>query len=900
MSGALQLTPDELRSLWRATPASLAATLSRRDKEPWIAAPHLRMLSKWMTEAATGTRPRVIVNLPPRHGKSFFISKWLPIWFLENWPHKNIINCGYATEFAERWGREVRNLATQHSNKLSFQLAPDSKARGRWNTTSGGGMIATGVGGQITGRGADCIPAGTLVTTENGLVDIADLVRMEPQQRPRVLSVNHSTGQAVWSRIVATKVSSASQLTEVTTRSGNTLQSTGRHLFFDTKHGYRQASILAPGDGLAQVISSNPLPDLRKEQAKEHRLPLMLQRGPQGDSLSELHTVQGPIRQASLSVAESPATGTQGHVLFGEMLPLTPRNKELPTVPPVSEAGETWPNVLLSNLFKSHERREQNESDLSGVQQVICACKQADHVLFASLREPGPWPKDERHGELAIHHGTQLHEAIQGHEAGHYRKGSRYLCRLQSNHGDNLSSSEGFADPGKDESGDSSHRRESEEQRTRESHSALRNLPRDTPQIGADSVSMVTKICCEQIPVYDIQVEGTHNFFANGILISNCLIVDDPIKDHQDANSSVQRERVWDWWKNTARTRLEPNGAIVILMTRWHEDDLVGRLLKEMAEGHGEHWDVLNLPAISGRLREENSVPVYPEQWEEDPEQGPCPLGRSPGQALWSARYPKEALDQLRRGTSEEAWAAQYQGKPANLVGAGNVYKSFTAAANVGLTLFNPRRPLVWSMDFNVDPMCSVFCQWDEEITPTTHLTNQFRKSIQVLQEMILPDSSTPEMCQAFLLRTEAYLQRLQGNPLKVVMYGDRSGNSRKTVGDTDYTTIKQFFRGHRNFNVSTKLSNANPAVKDRVNAVNMMLCNSFGERNTLIDPSCKELVKDFREVKWKRDQGGNTTGNIDKSDGARTHASDAYGYFVEKEFHLRDNHAGGYPGILR
>ncbi len=77
------------------------------------------------------------------------------------------------------------------------------------------------------------------------------------------------------------------------------------------------------------------------------------------------------------------------------------------------------------------------------------------------------------------------------------------------------------------------------------------------------------------------------------------IIVDDPVKSRAEADSETYRERVWNWFNDDLYTRLDPNGAIILIQTRWHEDDLAGRLLKEMAEDGGEHWDVVNLPALA-------------------------------------------------------------------------------------------------------------------------------------------------------------------------------------------------------------------------------------------------------------------------------------------------------------
>ena len=72
------------------------------------------------------------------------------------------------------------------------------------------------------------------------------------------------------------------------------------------------------------------------------------------------------------------------------------------------------------------------------------------------------------------------------------------------------------------------------------------------------------------------------------------MIIDDPIKDRVQADSAVYRDRVWDWWTDTAATRLAPGAPVVLILTRWHHDDLAGRLL---AAEDGRLWSVVNIPA---------------------------------------------------------------------------------------------------------------------------------------------------------------------------------------------------------------------------------------------------------------------------------------------------------------
>ena len=97
-----------------------------------------------------------MIFMPPRHGKSELASRRFPAWFLGNHPDKSIIGASYGSELAGDFGRDVRNIVSDHtySNLFSTELAQDSKAAGRWHTNKKGGYVAAGVGTAITGRGA--------------------------------------------------------------------------------------------------------------------------------------------------------------------------------------------------------------------------------------------------------------------------------------------------------------------------------------------------------------------------------------------------------------------------------------------------------------------------------------------------------------------------------------------------------------------------------------------------------------------------------------------------------------------------------------------------------------------------------------------------------------------------
>lgn len=130
---------------------------------------------------------------------------------------------------------------------------------------------------------------------------------------------------------------------------------------------------------------------------------------------------------------------------------------------------------------------------------------------------------------------------------------------------------------------------------------------------------------------------------------AHLLIIDDPVKNREEAESATYRNKVWDSYTDDLYTRLEPGGAVVVMMTRWHEDDLIGRLLKN----EPGKWTRLRLPALA------------------EPDD---PLEREPGAALWPARYPLDKLQDIQSTLGSYSFSALYQQSP--LPSGGGLFKT--------------------------------------------------------------------------------------------------------------------------------------------------------------------------------------------------------------------------------
>lgn len=129
---------------------------------------------------------------------------------------------------------------------------------------------------------------------------------------------------------------------------------------------------------------------------------------------------------------------------------------------------------------------------------------------------------------------------------------------------------------------------------------------------------------------------------------AHLIIVDDPVKSREEAESQTMRDKVWDWFTDDLYTRREPGAGVIVIMTRWHSDDLVGRLLQREAE----KWTLTRLPAIA-----------------EDDD----PLGRKVGAPLWKRRFSSAALDDIRGLMGDYSWSALYQQRP--IPAQGNIFK---------------------------------------------------------------------------------------------------------------------------------------------------------------------------------------------------------------------------------
>lgn len=236
-----------------------------------------------------------------------------------------------------------------------------------------------------------------------------------------------------------------------------------------------------------------------------------------------------------------------------------------------------------------------------------------------------------------------------------------------------------------------------------------------------------------------------------------------------------------------------------------------------------------------------------------------CVLARANENRYLLEKVP-DFYDRLKTSYDEAFYKQEVLGEYLNPK-SGLVYHAFDRNASVQEQSPDPGLPLLWALDFNVNPMSSIVAQRDG-------------CAVRVLDEIVLSRASTLDACEEFVKRYPRWARGL-------VVYADASAFHMQTAGTNDYNMLRDFFAEQGQHSVQYRIPRANPSVQLRVRAVNGKMKAADGETTLFVSPRCKELIADFDEVSFARDSM-----DIDKdNDPKRTHLSDALGYLIWQEF---------------
>ena len=616
----------------------------------WVHKDICHRLERFSREIIDGRSPRLMLLMPPRHGKSLLASQIFPAWHLGHRPDHEVINVGYNVDLPTRFSRRVREILQQEEYDMVF---PDTKLDTRsqsveaWLTTKRGGFTASGRGGGITGKGANCVIPYCKVTTKRGKLPIKDV-----KVGDEVLGYDHGTEKNRWTRVRAVSANCLSD--QKVCRTGN-LETTADHKLYTRELGYIAHERAVGAEGITFVTPE--LPGMRGGvRAQNGRNEPSLQTGAKSGVLlrnvfphSDDTKIKRPGLPAVRQQESEPCGGLHGVLRDGSK-----------KVPSSISLRSLWRGVFSRSSGPSAEFRSWAKTCIlfDGLfqrrQAFVRSTRSYEflYTLWQTSKEKVLWfvllPRTSQ-SRYAVLFGS-----VAGASRLHYAAGSTNVPNV-------LVQEVAY--------GGTPYRSRRYALCSRESDSAVRKMPwRVSQEQGFSAKSLARGVYADSEYVVDLQTT-TENFFCEGILVHNCLIIDDPIKNMEEADNFEIREKLEDWYFSTAYTRLAPGGGVLLIETMWNFDDLAGRLMAKMElEEEVDQFEVIRYPAISTEYEyrnkdtyemERSDIPLISltgsGQWE---------LLREPGVALHEVRYSLEYLERVKANMASRIFSALYQQNP--------------------------------------------------------------------------------------------------------------------------------------------------------------------------------------------------------------------------------------------
>lgn len=584
-----------------------------------------------------GTYQNLDIQIPPRMLKSLIISVLYPTWCWTKTPSMKFLCASRSFDLSVKFNQQRRDLiqSREYTALWPIVLKEDQNTTHKFANYHRGFMQSVSAGGKVTGEGADCFEGSTLVETDQGPMSIEKLHDLARISQVKVLSINHESGNFEYKRVKKTRRTKSNNIVRTSFSNGSVITSTSDHKFFTVGRGYE--------------------PIFDPQGFKEKRFVSLVRNQDKSDLLHGLPEVgQNPSGEISMRPLQFGKDGfTSGHgeegaaQLIENLLLLDKMQNGISE--PKGDDGKFMRDMRAADC-KENGQRDSSKKDMPELPRVGAKFKQKDEsnrdlsnlpesiqeiisaeTLLGCLQSGEPIEANDRTNQGVI--GRQDWELLFQHPIEEDTKPDKELLRLRTER----------------EFAGSSYRLGLQKQQSGESCGSLRILPHNSPQDQRPKLDPETKITLQEqlsaeIDVYDIEVEDNHNFFANGLLVHNCLLSDD-LLDAIDAFSKAKREAACLWYSNAFYNRAQNKKKVkrINVNQRLHQKDISGHL----EENH--NFERLVLPMI--KMKDDLTTIEF-----KDP--------RQEGEYLFPARYGQEEMEDDYKGLGVYGWSAQYQQTP--------------------------------------------------------------------------------------------------------------------------------------------------------------------------------------------------------------------------------------------
>ena len=552
---------------------------------PFVPGWHLSAICEHLTAVSEGQIKRLLVNMPPRHGKSSLITVLWSVWLLLNNPAIRLLCSSYALNLATRDNVKARRIIQsawfQQRYGGVFSLVKDQNAKFKFETDRLGYRMVTSVGSGTTGEGGDvliCLCYNTEVTTDIGRLCIGDIV--EQKLPVRVLAFDHGSNSARWQKIDKYEASPGRPCVRVTLNDGRVIDATTDHPFYVVGRGYIPAAQLTNTD---EVITDESFLSRLRERVQSSTVcnckcqALLLQQGMQEKlaiKAGELLHVRGMWEGIQAS-PQACNTQYKRHFLQSRMSWEVANRREQSCLS--GGQGRAYLQELRKDISSQTSRISTAYSrfllqSLQGSIPQRCSVANLSRSFrqLRILRESNENHETQSRKEKLLLSTMRQQSAQQTYQWREQRalrrwRGYRslFLRISQTSTDDSGSRWEQVSPLSADSRREwqrirrSSHQLRQGSQRTFKSSLPLPMVPREDARIGRAEKPVETLLvrCVEPIPtperVYNIRVTEDHNYFGQGILVHNC---DDP-HNIDEKESEAKREAALIWFNDTWSSR---------------------------------------------------------------------------------------------------------------------------------------------------------------------------------------------------------------------------------------------------------------------------------------------------------------------------------------------------------
>lgn len=612
-----------------------------QHKTKMLPASHHKPICDALTRVILGKTKRLIINVPPRSGKTLFVSQMFPSFCMGLNPASSFILTSYSKTLASNNTYMIRELMRHEVYQSIFSdtqpvIKDDSQARDEFRTDSGGMVYGVGAGGTITGKGAGamgdmfsgCFSYDTLVDTERGLMKIGDIVENEIDVRVWSLS---DSGEKTLEGIDGYIKNPPEKLIDVHLSDGDKIRCTPWHEILTLNRGWVRADSLTAVDSLPSVDSAIKTLDAVSVPTKSP-----------GDSRGASAIISGysifpaPQRMFNLLLGKNRAEVGCSSPVFSNRLATSDR---LPCIASPYLINNHCGNAVLDakSLCGNADSVINSQSvgvAQNGIRMNFGLAKRAMHHAILDVVRSSVVPKVFKSviGRVAIMvaniQALWFFPNMRKHDKRVDKSpldftaiGKRYAQVAAFCWHWLKQSTLSFIQLSK-----------------RACNNPVEAL--DPPEV-ADHVGALK--ARDRKPVFISAVNGVHNSYCltvnpynnftiqQGIVVKNCILIDD-ISKPNDALSETMRASTIEWFRGTLESRKNsPDTPIIIVMQRLHEQDLSGWLLDG---GNGEEWELLKIPAL-----------------------------REDGSSFWPKQFPLDMLERLEK-SNPFTFAGQYQQEP--------------------------------------------------------------------------------------------------------------------------------------------------------------------------------------------------------------------------------------------